>query len=138
MILNAKKGHGSFITFDVAEYHFWIYCCAWTIASGDQLLAHNESSDDAIIRAVELINGQEITEISMNSKTLTVSFNFNSGIRIIITDDDYEPGTELIMVSNAMRWLSLNNLRKVDISEEGKITSSYSNIIEVWPNNSVK
>src|SRR5437762_3187083 len=72
---NAKKGHGSFVTFSltstpaspVEEFYFWVYLCNWWIRTLDTELAHCESTDEEIVSAVSALNGQKLNEITLHN-----------------------------------------------------------------------
>ena len=72
---DAKKGHGSFVTFGltttpesaVEEFYFWIYLCNWWIRTGDSELAHGESTDDEIVSAVSALNGRKLNKIVLHN-----------------------------------------------------------------------
>jgi hypothetical protein len=61
------------------EWHLWIYLCAWSIACGDRQLAHSESPDVRINRAVHFLNGQEIRRVEIDATDGRTLFEFDLG-----------------------------------------------------------
>ena len=82
---NAKRGVGSFLTFEfgdpslrvrepigkltsrlvipVGTWHLWIHSCDWRIHNGGELIAHSESIDSDISRAIAFLDGQAVSQI---------------------------------------------------------------------------
>jgi hypothetical protein len=60
-------------------WHLWIYCCEWSLALGAALLAHNESSDAAIGRALRVLNGQALTAVAVSAVDGSTTFTFDLG-----------------------------------------------------------
>jgi hypothetical protein len=61
------------------EWHLWVSCCAWSIAVDGRQLAHSESSDERIRRAVYLLNGQAISQVEVNPSNGRSRFGFDLG-----------------------------------------------------------
>ncbi|MEM6624707.1 MAG: hypothetical protein AAF674_20990 [Pseudomonadota bacterium] len=80
----AKKGHGSFLTFEFGlptitahsragevirrvygRHHLWIYMCHWQIRADGSDVAHSESSDPEIQTAIERFNGVPLLSAQM-------------------------------------------------------------------------
>lgn len=73
------------------EWHLWIYCCAWSIRLNGKQLAQSESSRLRILRAVRVINGQALTQVSSKSNGRWL-FDFDLGGSLLTwpTDEDSE------------------------------------------------
>lgn len=98
----AWQGHGSFLLFDFGEQlppdpllvekargrgrdpseipprHercLWLYGCSWTVADGDDVLAHNESSDVQIARVLALMENLHVTSATLDAN-LNVAVTF--------------------------------------------------------------
>ena len=101
-----ERGHGSFLTMEFGEprievreavphatsaalrrpgawprgdWHLWIYCCQWRIEEGGVPLAHSESTDAAIDKAARAINGQILTDVSIDAPRGMSRFIFELG-----------------------------------------------------------
>jgi hypothetical protein len=61
------------------EWHLWIYCCEWRLAYGDLQLAHCESDDDTIDKALHVLNGQALTQVEVRSGDGQTRFHFDLG-----------------------------------------------------------
>jgi hypothetical protein len=46
-------------------WHLWIYCCEWSLLLQDAQLAHDESDDIAMNRALAVLDGQVLTAVDM-------------------------------------------------------------------------
>src|SRR5205823_276948 len=75
------------------DWHLWIYCCAWSIDREGLHLAHSESSEQQIDRAMVLVNGQAITRIEVNPLNARTRFTFDLGATLTTWPDDamHEP-----------------------------------------------
>jgi hypothetical protein len=49
------------------EWHLWIYCCNWSLSWRKRSLAHSESSDLDIDRALTVLNGQSVSSVTTTS-----------------------------------------------------------------------
>jgi len=121
-IFDAKKGHGSFVTFSltstpespVERFYFWIYLCYWWIRKNGVELAHNESTDAEIMSAVATLNSQKLTEIILRSNITQegifhgVSLFFSDGLTMKLCQyEDSEPEDPIFMTRNDSRfWVS--------------------------------
>jgi hypothetical protein len=63
------------------EWHLWIYCCEWKLTLGLGRLAnvHSESSKRQIAAALRILNGQDLTKVSINPKAGSSIFEFDLG-----------------------------------------------------------
>jgi hypothetical protein len=46
------------------EWHLWIYMCAWSLSWRDREIAHSESADLEMNRALSLLNGQSLIAVT--------------------------------------------------------------------------
>ena len=98
---NVRQGHGSSITFEFGipsvetspvsgtpprrltcvrgEWHLWIWCCHWAIQLADKTSAHSESSRTEIERALVNLQGQMITNVSVEPSEGRSLFEFDLG-----------------------------------------------------------
>jgi hypothetical protein len=60
------------------QWHLWVYCCDWSISLNGVQLAHNESDDARIARALSILNGQILTNVSLSGIAET-KFDFDLG-----------------------------------------------------------
>jgi hypothetical protein len=60
------------------DWHLWIYCCQWSLTLDGIQLAHEESDDITMNRALGVLSGQALTgmEIEPDSRTM---FSFDLG-----------------------------------------------------------
>jgi hypothetical protein len=119
---DAKKGHGSFVTFcltatpeaPVEEGYFWVYLCGWRICTADGELAHSESHDDEIISAVSALNGRKLDQIVLHSNgtpdglSHSASLIFSGGLTMrLFQYEDSSPEDAIFMTQNAAKgWVS--------------------------------
>lgn len=125
-VWGSTKGHGSFVTFNLGkpsveftklgkytkgELFIWLYCCFWRITNKrDEELAHCESKDERINKAVEFIDGQKLISINIQPAKLRMVLDFDLGGRIYIwNNESYGEDTDLILMRNQNEWLSFNN-----------------------------
>lgn len=115
-----RHGHGSFVTLEFGaphltvregkpsathetlrrrqitvggDWHLWIYCCNWTYEELGQVIAHSESPDAEIDRAVVRIDSQELLQVHVSSASGATSFLFEGGGLLRTTP--YDSGEEL-------------------------------------------
>ena len=101
----AKKGHGSFLTFDLGqrlkseeerrEWHVWIYCCYWELFVGDSSLSHCEDEVISIEKAVKRLEGRSIEAIAVEESGNCI-FRFSGGEALEIYP--WEEDTESWMI----------------------------------------
>jgi hypothetical protein len=100
-----RLGIGSFLTLEVGpeaeeqasgpphgEYHLWIYCSAWRLDHGADLLCGSEDDRDRIANVITRLDGRTVTAAEVSdSLDLTVSFDDGSSLRAFpIFSDGYE------------------------------------------------
>jgi hypothetical protein len=61
------------------DWHLWIYRCAWSIDREGTPLAGNESSDEQIDRAMQIVNGQALMRVEVNPTDARSRFTFDLG-----------------------------------------------------------
>ncbi|MFW7382197.1 MAG: hypothetical protein ACOH5I_25575 [Oligoflexus sp.] len=98
-VWQAKKGHGSFLTFDMGEKiertyetkagsylvgseHLWIYMCQWKLLKGDRLLLDSQTIDGAkdCEKILASLVGSRITSIGLSEETVEIFFS--NGIKL--------------------------------------------------------
>lgn len=60
-------------------WHLWIYCCEWSLTAGGRELASDESSDDAIEGALNVLNGQALKSVTVDPDDGSSKFVFDLG-----------------------------------------------------------
>lgn len=65
------------LAFVKGEWHLWIYMCDWSLSWRDRALAHSESDDLEIDRALSVVNGQSLTKVTAGGADGTSSFAFD-------------------------------------------------------------
>jgi hypothetical protein len=65
------------------QWHLWIYCCEWSLILNGALLAHNESSDPAMQRALHVLNGQKLAAVDVEPADGRTRFTFDLGCSLI-------------------------------------------------------
>jgi hypothetical protein len=88
-VFDAKKGHGSFVTFSltstpeapIEEFYFWVYMCEWEIREAGNELAHSESEDDELNSAVSAMNGRKLEAISFHSWLKQAGLKYGATLR---------------------------------------------------------
>jgi hypothetical protein len=66
------------VVYPRGEWHLWIYCCEWSISLNGIQLAHDESDDVRMNRALNILNGQILTAVSVTGIAHT-KFDFDLG-----------------------------------------------------------
>ena len=61
------------------EWFLWIYCCYWSLTSGEHQLATGSSSYRRIERAVSQFEGQKLVSVTMDPDTCATRFTFDLG-----------------------------------------------------------
>jgi hypothetical protein len=47
------------------QWHLWIYCCQWSVLLGDIQLAHSESDETTVHRALHILDSQALTAVEI-------------------------------------------------------------------------
>jgi hypothetical protein len=61
------------------EWNLWIYCCEWSLMLNGTQLAHCESDRVRIARALNVLNGQSLTDLTVDPGTAKTDFSFDLG-----------------------------------------------------------
>ena len=60
------------------EWHLWIYCCEWTVASGSRVIGDSTTNRRAE-RAARFLDGQKLVEVVMPARGARTTFRFDLG-----------------------------------------------------------
>ena len=61
------------------EWHLWIYCCEWSLTLEGIQLAHCESDDVTMHRALHVLNGQALQAVEIEPADGRTRFDFDLG-----------------------------------------------------------
>ena len=89
-------GVGSFVTLEFGalvpphdgegvphgQWHLWIYCSAWRIDEGNEVLTGSEDSREKLEAAVRRMDGLVLQHVGVSPPALETSFNFDQGISL--------------------------------------------------------
>lgn len=65
------------------DWHLWIYCCEWSLLLEDTQLAHNESDDGVMHRALRVLDGQALQAVDIEPGNGRTSFTFDLGCSLL-------------------------------------------------------
>lgn len=65
------------------EWHLWIYCCEWSLQLENVELAHSESDDVTMNRALAVLNGQELQTVDIEIADGRTTFTFDLGCSLL-------------------------------------------------------
>ena len=113
----AKRGHGSFLTFEFGapqgrhgEWHLWITGCVWLIARRVELLAHAESPDELVDEALAALEGRALSSVTLMPDGHT-EFRFGADLSLMTlagTDTGkwllYPPGGPVLELREDGAW----------------------------------
>jgi len=96
------------------QWHLWIYCCAWSLSLDGMQLAHEESDDITMNRALRVLSGQSITEVSINPADASTTFTFDLGCVLTTTPtpgdvDDHEPEEQWLLYQPSHEVLAVRS-----------------------------
>lgn len=112
-VAEAKRGWGSFLTFDLAlplklgstetkpGYTLWIYLSDWEIYENDRLVLDCDETDDQVYRkALHQFLGSKLLYIRIDLDELTAKFFFEHDKILSLEPDleSYEEGDDIFMV----------------------------------------
>jgi hypothetical protein len=101
------------------EWHLWIYCCEWSLQLENAELAHSESDDITMNRALAVLNGQELQTADIEAADGRTTFTFDLGCCLLTYPAP--PGS---YDSLAEQWKLLSRsgpaLTVLSIREDGK------------------
>lgn len=64
-------------------WHLWVSGCHWRIAVSGEVLAEDESPQDQIEAAVQAVDGQKLTALTLDAVTRTTTFAFDLGASLM-------------------------------------------------------
>jgi len=67
------------ISYVDGQWHLWIYCCEWLLALDGTLLAHDESGDVTMRRALHVLDGQKLIAVDIEPAGGRTRFTFDLG-----------------------------------------------------------
>lgn len=67
------------------QWHLWLYCCDWSLSLGEIQIAHNQSDDITLARALHVLNGQAIASVSVDPGNGATRFAFDLGCTLTTT-----------------------------------------------------
>ncbi|MRR08009.1 MAG: hypothetical protein EG828_13970 [Deltaproteobacteria bacterium] len=85
-VLNTKKGHGTFLTFDLKRHdassnvHLWIYLCDWMAFKNNSKILDSSAPD---------YSEEYLSHIFKNRQLLDVIESSGSTIHLLFDDDSY-------------------------------------------------
>lgn len=105
----ARKGVGSFLTFDVgrqhgskavADLHLWIYLCDWELDHLGKPLLSSSSAADAFPAALDELVGQDLQAIELGADPGEIAIAFSAGYRLRLREnlDEYEPEDDMLIL----------------------------------------
>ena len=72
-------------------WHLWIYCCEWSLTVGGAEMAHSESDDTTMARALGVLNGQALVRVEVDAHDGSTEFAFDLGCSL--TTQPAPPGS---------------------------------------------
>jgi len=139
---NVRKGHGSFVTFDLEgegdghEFFVWVYLCGWRIQERGKELAHCESTDEEIHAATSRLEGLKLTSIALQQfftetgmwHGATFFFEERLTMRLFQYEEPLSSGPDevdtLFMVADKkVTWFCYNADGSTEVSEEDDDTT---------------
>lgn len=85
------------------EWHLWVYCCDWAISLNGKRIARSESADKRIDRTVGLLDGQILTNVSIDPRNGRSVFEFYLGG--ILSTWPYDNNSEQWMLFEPSRYV---------------------------------
>lgn len=79
------------------RWHLWIYCCDWCVELDGVELAHSESDDTTMSRALHFLDGQQLLEVHIDPSNAATTFAFDLGCTLRTRPappGSYEPPVE--------------------------------------------
>lgn len=71
------------LAFVHGELHLWIYCCEWSLRLATAELAHSESDDITMNRALAVLNGQQLQAVDIEPDDGHTTFTFDLGCSLL-------------------------------------------------------
>jgi hypothetical protein len=95
-------------------WHLWIYACLWSLTVNAIELAHSESADQTIGRALRILNGQALVSVQVDPDSPRSTFTFDLGCVLTtrpspaITPDE-EPAEQWMLFQPNGRVLTIRS-----------------------------
>lgn len=91
------------------QWHLWIYCCDWQLTAKQIELAHSESDDIRMARALRILNGQALVSVDVDHNDGSTVFKFDLGCKMATRPYDDEPHEQWMMKDPSGCWLSVRS-----------------------------
>lgn len=78
------------------DWYLWLYCCNWAVWDRGKLVG-DHSNRRRMQRAADVLDGQMLTKVKVDSHGCKTSFDFDLGARLEV--EPYGPEDELWMLS---------------------------------------
>ena len=75
----AKIRYPTRLAYVHGEWGLWIFCCHWEIRQGRRRIGRSDYSEKRIAHACSVLNGQILTAVIVNPRTLNTKFRFDLG-----------------------------------------------------------
>ena len=81
-----------------------VFCCHWRITASGEPLANDESAEDEIERAAQVLDGQKLSAVTLDAESRATTFSFDLGSVLATWPDEagleeqwslYMPGRRL-------------------------------------------
>lgn len=122
---DARLGIGSFVTLEFGtprepvgkrahgEWHLWVYCCAWRMDEGDEVVAASEDARDMLEQAVTRLEGRVLERVEITGPALETTWWFERRLALHlfpIFSRDFEhwllylPGGDVLTAGPGTSW----------------------------------
>jgi hypothetical protein len=102
------------------EWGLTIYCCDWEIRQGNQKIGSSKSRANKIDQVCAILDGQMLTKITVDPKTLRTEFHFDLGGHLQTIP--WKKETK----SFEMWWLRCSNRHYFSLRSDGKYSYNLS------------
>ncbi|MBA3237994.1 MAG: hypothetical protein H0T62_06540 [Parachlamydiaceae bacterium] len=122
-IWQVKKGHGSFLTFDMGEkisgnkkdgtifysgsIHLWIYMCDWKVLSNGKEILQSGDDDSTMNIALNIFANKEIVSIMEKTDNI-IKIEFTDKLVLTLIGDDYEENDDFFHLYTPVGNVSYN------------------------------
>lgn len=119
-----ELGHGSFVTLDFGEkrtrdgntrgeWHFWVYCCAWRLDEGENVVAGSGDDRAALAPKIAALTGRALQAIEVTAPAGQTVLRFEGDATLTLfpmatASEDYQvyfPDGEVLVVGPAGSWI---------------------------------
>ncbi len=124
-IWQAKKGNGSFLTFDMGDkvirskrngtnyetgsIHLWIYLCDWKLAANGEVISRSNSTEGEIVAALKYLNGKHLLSIiGLDENTVELKFSGEIVLTLEGNEAVYEKEDDFFIFYTSKGNLSYN------------------------------